>query len=94
MARTSNYSKNAYQSVVQLLNIDQQNTTSNDFNDLLAAASHLEPEHFVIFLNLFSEQGRNLRATNRAGQTALDIIRTQYQKTDYVQALANALSRA
>lgn len=94
MARNSDYSNNAYQSVTQLLNLDQESHTSNDFNDLLAAASHLEPERFVVFLNLFLEQGRNLRATNRAGQTALDIIRTQYQKTDYIQALASALSRA
>jgi hypothetical protein len=65
-----------------------------DFESLVGAASQLDAQNFAAFLVLFLEEGRNLRATNRAGQTAIDVLRTQSQKGDYLHVLAQALSKA
>ncbi len=73
---------------------ESQDGTDPDFESLMKASKHMVPEAFAAFLILFLEEGRNLRATNRAGQTVLDVIRTQSAKGEYVTALSQAMSQA
>lgn len=60
-----------------------------DYHVLEKAYRGMGAENFADFLALFIAAGRNLHATNPAGQTLAEVIRNQRHAEPYLAALAS-----
>lgn len=69
------------------LNFTTFDGTDPDFQCLYRAYTRMNQRTFAEFIDLFKNEGRNLQATNRDGQTLADLISRHQQSTDYLAAL-------
>lgn len=61
-----------------------------DFHALVTAYKHMRAHDFERFVGFFLAAGRDLGATNAAGETLLDIVRRHPKSADFVAVLEAA----
>ena len=61
--------------------------TDPDFHCLYRAYTRMNEVTFARFVALFKEQGRDLHATNKDGQSLADLLRQHDQAEAYLEAL-------
>lgn len=61
-----------------------------DFSALLYAYRSMRPEDFRVFINLFTEAGRNLDARGEAGETLAELIATHRHSSPFQRILQEA----
>jgi hypothetical protein len=63
--------------------------TDPDFHCLYRAYTRMNASVFEVFVDRFTEAGRNLNAVNKTGQTLADIIADHEKGKAYLSALAH-----
>lgn len=61
-----------------------------DFHVLEKAYRGMHAENFATFIQFFLEAGRDINATNDAGQTLLEIVRSHRLGEEYAEILVQA----
>ena len=61
-----------------------------DFHVLEKAYRGMKADNFATFIKFFVESGRDINATNHAGETFLQVLRQHRQAEDYIEALTAA----
>lgn len=73
--------------VKDFLNVQTVEDVEADFHVLLKAYQAMRLENFTEFVALFVDEGRNINATNPAGQTVLAIVQQHGRSAGYATAL-------
>lgn len=69
------------------LDVQSFDGTDSDFHCLYRAYTRMNADVFLTFVKLFKAEGRNVHATNKAGQSLADIIAEHKQSQQYLSAL-------
>lgn len=72
------------------LNVKSFDGTSEDFHMLLKAYQSMRASDFGKFLEFFTADGRDVNATDPAGQTVLSIVEEHRRGGEYAQLLRAA----
>ncbi len=72
------------------LNVTSYDEVEQDFHMLLKAYQSMRASDFARFVEMFSDQGRSVNATNPDGETVLSIALQHRNSGDYVETLRHA----
>lgn len=72
------------------LNVTSYDEVEQDFHMLLKAYQSMRASDFASFVDMFSDQGRSLNATNPGGETVLSIVLQHRKSSEYVDILRRA----
>jgi hypothetical protein len=61
-----------------------------DFHCLERAYRGMKAENFATFVQFFTEEGRNINATNPEGRTLLSLVKEHQSFPEYAEILENA----
>lgn len=75
------------QRVKDFLEIKPAEDIEADFHVLLKAYQSMRLENFEEFVHFFIAEGRNINATNPAGNTVLSIVNQHRNSTEYANIL-------
>jgi len=78
--------------VRSFLNVRSHDNNPDDFHILLKAYQSMRAEDFSQFIGFFTDDNRDLNATNVNGETVLDVIRDHRHAGPYIEALQAAVS--
>lgn len=76
--------------VRSFLSVTSHDGTDNDFHGLLKAYQSMRPSDFELFVSMLQTEKRNLSATNKNGQTVLEIVSEHRHGADYAKILKAA----
>ena len=76
--------------VRSFLNARSHDGSNEDFHMLLKAYQSMRASDFELFVGFFKEQGRDVNATSRDGDTVLDIVATHRHGGEYADVLRKA----
>ena len=76
--------------VRSFLDVRPHDGSDEDFHMLLKAYQSMRVEDFELFLQFFTEQGRNVNATGRDGRSVLDIVSEHRLGSPYLALLSAA----
>ncbi len=72
------------------LDVRSYDATAEDFHMLLKAYQSMRAEDFEIFVNMFTEAGRSVDATDPTGRTVLSIVAEHHHGGPYAEILEKA----
>jgi hypothetical protein len=76
--------------VRSFLDVKSYNAVDTDFHMLLKAYQSMRADDFEKFIGFFLTDGRDLNATNPAGESVLSIVKQHRRSEDYVSLLRSA----
>ncbi len=76
--------------VRSFLEVKSYDEVEADFHMLFKAYQSMRADDFEKFIGFFLNDGRNLNATNPAGETVLSIVEQHRRSGDYVNLLKSA----
>lgn len=76
--------------VKSFLQVRPHDGSDEDFHMLHKAYQSMRASDFALFVEFFTAEKRNLAATNRRGQTVMDIISTHRHGAEYAAILEAA----
>ncbi len=76
--------------VRSFLNVRSHDGTSEDFHMLLKAYQSMRVSDFELFVGFFRNEGRDVNATGKEGQTVLEIVSGHRHGVEYADILKAA----
>ncbi|GAB5453279.1 MAG: PA4642 family protein [Halioglobus sp.] len=76
--------------VRSFLNARSYDGSNEDFHMLLKAYQSMRASDFELFVGFFKEQGRDINATSREGNTVLAVVSTHRHGAEYADILREA----
>lgn len=67
----------------EYLDFNTYDGTDRDFHCLYRAYTRMNEDTFAQFVELFKQEGRNVSATNKDGQTLAELLKTHKQSEEY-----------
>ena len=76
--------------VRSFLSMQPHDGTDRDFHVLLKAYQSMRPSDFKLFISMFQADQRNVAATDKSGQSVLEIVSAHRHGAAYAQILKTA----
>jgi hypothetical protein len=76
--------------VRSFLDVRPHDGTDEDFHMLLKAYQSMRAADFELFVGFFTEQGRNVNATDRSGRSVITVVGEHRHGNEYAEILRKA----